>query len=53
MIAAVRAKLATDYGIRDIPHELLVWMIQRHYFCRAECDAATCAFLVANEWHAA
>jgi len=50
MIAAtVRNKLATDYGIREIPHELLTWFIAK---ARAKgfCDPSTIAFVVANEW---
>jgi hypothetical protein len=60
-LVSVRNKLWLDYGIRDIPSELL------EYFVRKEktkyerninaddisfraWDAATCAFLVANTW---
>lgn len=50
--AIVRRKLATDYGIRDIPQELLLYFVGK-YRPRTEgqiAPEATCAFLVANEW---
>lgn len=47
----VRMKLASDYGIRDIPLELLIWFVQRYHANeRWKHDPATIAFLVANEW---
>ena len=42
----VRQKLRADYGI-VIPHELLVHFVQSR---RKLGDAATVAFLIANEW---
>ena len=51
----VRNKLWLDYGIRDIPHELLDYLIRKErskYEREATklLDAPTCAFLVANVW---
>lgn len=49
----VRTKLATDYGIRDIPHELLDWFIMKHkarLTTSTVSPEATVAFCIANEW---
>lgn len=57
---SVRNKLWLDYGIRDIPHELLEYLIRKEKakyerlglgsVVNPHCDAATCAFLVASIW---
>ena len=44
----VRLKLAADYGIRDIPNELLVDMVRQARYSGA--DIATVAFIVASAW---
>lgn len=50
---AVRVKLARDYGIRDIPHELLEYfVVKRRASLRPDTIApeATVAFLIASDW---
>lgn len=48
----VRLTLARDYGIRDIPGELLEWFIhkERARYKADTLDAPTCAFFVACAW---
>lgn len=50
---SVRIKLARDYGIRDIPVELLEYFVaKKRGMLRADtvAPAATVAFLIANDW---
>lgn len=51
----VRDKLRKDYGIKNIPHEMLAWLVAKHKAryeadCGKNCDCATCAWLVANDY---
>lgn len=54
----VRTKLREDFGIKSIPNDLLAYLVAKHkarYELEAKrkgkcCDAATCAWLVANDW---
>jgi len=47
----VRAYLRRDYGIRDIPCELLDYFVRKHRVAWPD-DAATIAFVIANAWQA-
>lgn len=49
----VQRTIARDYGIRDIPLELLLWLVAKHKARLAPSDrtpVSTVAFLVANDW---
>lgn len=49
----VRMKLARDYGIRDIPAELLEYFVAKKRGTLATnvvAPVATVAFLIANDW---
>lgn len=46
---SVRVALSRDYGIRDIPAELLDYFVRKHRPKWPQ-DAATVAFVIANDW---
>jgi len=45
--AAVIQKLATDYGLIDVPPELILHIIETR---EHNWTASECAFIVANNW---